>query len=483
LQSTQQPSTTSTNQYHPNFSFDVSQHWGQVTVTLDTGATLNGAAMAQTGAVTLDQNAITVPVCLVESNGAVVIVVPPSDFTQIAGVTLTPNQTSVATALNSFRDNPTTDQLAILTGLALLTPDQFAAAYDSIAPTQYQSLGTIAFNLANAQNMELVQRLWGQRVAGSGFSMNGLPENTPIWDQGKNVVDYKNPTKNVLNSAPDYRWGMFVDGNGIFARANSANMLPTYNSQSGGVTTGLTYRWSDCFTTGLYAGYEGTYANFGGGSTLIDNSVRFGLLATYGQRDGKGLWVDGLVGGGYNNYNVRRNIAFDNINRTANSSPGAGELDTMLATGYDFKKGNWTFGPTASLQYTYLGVNSFKETGADSLNIDADGWNASSLLSTVGAQAAYTWMATKSIAVVPQINLGWQHEFMQNPYTINSTLNGSGPTFGNTSSAPIRDFLYTGIGATVAFGKRWNTSVFYNASAGNSDLVSQNVFVSVGVNF
>jgi hypothetical protein len=31
LQSIQQQSTTSTNQYHPNFSFDVSQLWGQVT--------------------------------------------------------------------------------------------------------------------------------------------------------------------------------------------------------------------------------------------------------------------------------------------------------------------------------------------------------------------------------------------------------------------------------------------------------------------
>jgi hypothetical protein len=33
LQSTQQPSTTSTNQNHLNFSFDVSQLWGQVNTT------------------------------------------------------------------------------------------------------------------------------------------------------------------------------------------------------------------------------------------------------------------------------------------------------------------------------------------------------------------------------------------------------------------------------------------------------------------
>ncbi len=35
----------------------------------------------------------------------------------------------------------------------------------------------------------------------------------------------------------------------------------------------------------------------------------------------------------------------------------------------------------------------------------------------------------------------------------------------------------------VDFGKKMNTSIFYNASAGNSDLVSQNIFWSVGLKF
>jgi len=137
----------------------------------------------------------------------------------------------------------------------------------------------------------------------------------------------------------------------------------------------------------------------------------------------------------------------------------------------------------ASLQYTYLGVSGFNETGAQSLNYNANGWNSSSLLSTLGAHAAYTWVACKGVIVVPQINLSWQHEFMQNPYAINGNLGGSSPNFSNWSSVPIRDFLYTGVGVTVGFAKNWNTSFFYNAAAGNQNLTSQSIFWSAGVKF
>ena len=105
------------------------------------------------------------------------------------------------------------------------------------------------------------------------------------------------------------------------------------------------------------------------------------------------------------------------------------------------------------------------------------------MLSSIGAHAAYTWQACRNVVVVPQISLNWQHEFMQNPYAISGNLGGTSPNFSNWSSAPIRDTLYTGVGFTVEFAKRWNTALFYNASAGNSDLVSQNIFWSAGVKF
>jgi uncharacterized protein YhjY with autotransporter beta-barrel domain len=308
--------------------------------------------------------------------------------------------------------------------------------------------------------------------------MSGFADITPIWEGQGDGKDNKNA---ILQPGPDNRWGLFVDGNGVFAQANSGNMLPSYNAQSGGVTTGVTFRVNPVITVGAYTGYEGTYAKYNGGSTLADNSVRFGVFGTYGKQDGKGFYGDAAVGGGYNQYQVSRSIQFTGMNRTANSTPGAGELDTLLAGGYNIRQGNWSYGPTGSLQYTYLGVNSFNENGAQSLDLGSGGWNTASLLSSLGAQAAYTWQATKNLVVVPQINLSWQHEFMQNSYTNNSTMGGT--TFANLSNAPLRDFLYTGVGVTMEFKHRWFTSIFYNASAGNSDLTSQNIFWSLGCKF
>jgi hypothetical protein len=39
------------------------------------------------------------------------------------------------------------------------------------------------------------------------------------------------------------------------------------------------------------------------------------------------------------------------------------------------------------------------------------------------------------------------------------------------------------LAVTVELNKKWNTSFFCNAAAGNSDLVSQNIFWSAGVKF
>lgn len=422
---------------------------------------------------------------VVENGGTTgVLMIAPQSYTLLA---VTPNQSSVASALNTFTTATKGDKQVVSTILdGYTSSSQYGQAFNAIAPTLYQSLSTMAFNAANAQYNDLVQQMFGLRVSGTGFSMSGFADNTAMIQEGqgdgdKGVLDSK---KDILRPGADNHWGMFVDGNGIFAQANSGNMLQSYNAQSGGLIAGLTYKWNPAVTTGIYAGYEGTYAKYTGtysGSTVIDNAVRFGLLGTFGDPSGRGFYGDALVGGSYNNYNVTRAITFPGVSRTANSSPGAGELDSLLAAGYNWRKGNWAFGPVSSLQYTYFGMNSFNETGAQSLDYQGLNWNTASMIYNLGGNCAYSWQATRNLMVVPQINLAWQHEFLQNPYAINGSL--SGASVSNTSATPLRDTLYTGVGVTLEYKKRWNMAFFYNAAAGNSDLVSQNIFLSAGVKF
>ncbi|MEI9895288.1 MAG: autotransporter domain-containing protein [Chthoniobacter sp.] len=74
----------------------------------------------------------------------------------------------------------------------------------------------------------------------------------------------------------------------------------------------------------------------------------------------------------------------------ARGDTDGGELNALFGTGYDFKKGNLTFGPTASFNYTYLGTNAFTEHGSLA-PLDIHGGKGESLRTALGFKASYDW--------------------------------------------------------------------------------------------
>jgi uncharacterized protein with beta-barrel porin domain len=344
-------------------------------------------------------------------------------------------------------------------------------------PSIYSSLPTLAFNTANALNTKLFERIWLMQVAGlSGAAVAG---DSPT----------QNNDNNPLGLKADENWSPFVDANGVFASANSGGALDTYNAQNGGMTTGAMYKFLPNLMAGAYAGYQYTHAGYDGSTSMEDNAARFGLLASWAgetcYRNTDNIYLNGLVGGQMHNYNVDRQIAYSTINRTANATPTAGEFDSAVQVGYNMREGGFTFGPQASLQYTYLGVNSFNESGADSLDLNVDSFNSSSMMFTLGGQGAYRIEVDEDFAVIPMASASWQHECLQNSYGIQSAFATGGPSesFNFQSSAPLRDFFYGGVGVGFAIGQNWQVSVLWNASAANADLSSQNVFISAAARF
>ncbi len=400
-----------------------------------------------------------------------ILTIAPTSYTLVAQ---SQNQLNVASALNSFIPATSGDELTVSTALDQLTASQYPNAFNQISPTLYTSFATMAFNNAVAQYNEMVQRLGNIRVAGVGFSQNGF-SSFPLQDDNKKTTS----ANDILIPSADNHWGIFVDGNGIFANVNINNQLPGYSVESGGVTLGADYKWNETFSTGIYMGYEGAQSKQTQGTSIVDNGSRFGLFGTYQKG---GLFANGIVGGDSHSYQVSRGIQFPGFSRTASSAPTAGELDSLLAGGYDIKRGNWTFGPITSLQYTYFGLQPFTESGAQSLDLSLANANANSLVYSLGSHCFYSWQANKNLLVIPQVNLSWEHEFLQNSYALNSSL-GNGTSFDYMSTTPTRNTFFTGIGVTLNLAKKYDASFFYNASACNPSLVSQNFFLSLGMNF
>jgi len=388
----------------------------------------------------------------------------------------TPNQTNVARALNSFIGGEG-DRDMVSAALDIQTEDQYPAAFDAIAPTYYESLANISLEQVTAQNQFVAQRLSAVRLGARGFSAQGIEQPLQHDRDGKSVFEAKS-AKSLVETLQPTHWNLWVQGNGIFAKMSLAN-LPSNRFNSGGFLGGADYRWSDRFATGLYAGYQGTFSKFANGSSTTIQSTLFGLYGTF---DHEGFYMNGIVGGAYNNYGNRRAIDFSTIERTARSDANGGQLTAYLEAGYDWEVGNFTFGPILSGQYTYTGLGGFTETGADSLDLAVAQQNANSIRTNLGGRIAYTWQAASNVTIIPEVRMFWQHEYLNGPRNISSALDGgAGPSFNYETAAPGRDSVFAGAGVSANFGPNWNAYFYYNANFGRQDYVGQ--MISCGLNW
>ena len=376
--------------------------------------------------------------------------------------------------------------------------NQQAANYNQVlnqlSPGIYTTIPVILFNSANLQNTQIQQRLWAVRMGNTAGS-----EDVPA------TLNDKNSDKSVKASdkkyvapalAPESRWLTFVDGNGMWSQGQSVNNLPGYNTYAGGVQIGASYQGVKNFTFGPYVGYQGTRVTFNGnnsgGSSAVDNSVRYGLFGEYAKG---GLYIDGIVGGAYNDATVNHNISIQRFgsswNSSANGNISGGEFDSLLGGGYEFKSGSLVFGPMTSLQYTYISLdgsqdgvrdglrNATQEKGAGVLNQTVGAQSPSSLLYTLGAQAHYDFKLSGGRLLQPFASFAWQHEFLQNDYNLNAAIGGQSYTYQFTN--PGRDQYIAAIGGNFVLNKNWSAYAVCNLVNGDMNVFSQSV--SGGLNF
>jgi len=432
------------------------------------------------GKITGEFNEVNMPSGLrgriLQTSKKAALLAAPESYTQVAQ---TPNQMATAKALDSFINAKGGDRETVSIALDELKASEFPDAFDQISPAFHESLARITIEQSNAQGQMLQQRFGALRLGVGGFRQIGLE--APIITEGKQFKELKE-TRSIMEPAADNPWGVWVQGNGLFAKNSGLNGIPNFRFDSGGFLLGADYRWNDTLATGIYAGYQRIDARYDGGSRTNVNAARFGAYATLDT--GNGFYGNALLGGGYSDYEVRRTIDFGSIDRTARSNPHGGEFSAMLGTGYDWKAGNFTFGPVASGQYTYVNIDGFTEEGARSLNLKINDQEAHSLRSTLGARVAYSWQINEAVALVPEGRITWQHEFLQDSRDIAAELDGGrGPGFNIATTTPERDAVFAGAGLNLQVGDRWNANVYYNADFGRGDFKSQMISGGVNIKF
>jgi len=76
--------------------------------------------------------------------------------------------------------------------------------------------------------------------------------------------------------------------------------------------------------------------------------------------------------------------------------------------------------PLASVQYIYLGIDDYKERGADLFNIKVGSQHPKSFRSNLGFRLSQTW-DWKDVSFSPEIMASWQREYLDKERSVGFT--------------------------------------------------------------
>jgi len=293
----------------------------------------------------LDPFSALLPIELVYGQNTLLLEVI-ADFASFAH---TPNELAVAKQLDRVLADPREAKL-----ISFLENEPIAnlpADFEKISPESLTALYEISFSAAIVQAANLDNRFAEIRNGSTGFSSSLSVSNSPgTMVEGKDGKVAIEPSKNVLVSSPENRWGVWITGSGDYVNVSGDGNGKGYDFATGGVTLGVDYRLTKNLAIGIAAGYAHTGTNLTGDGSIDVNSGKAGVYATYYKG---GFYLNGYVGGGYNSYDTRRDALVGN----ATGNTDGGEFNALVSGGYEFHYGGLTFGPIASLQYTYVAVS------------------------------------------------------------------------------------------------------------------------------
>jgi outer membrane autotransporter protein len=250
------------------------------------------------------------------------------------------------------------------------------------------------------------------------------------------------------------------------------------------------------------AGYVGTGVDTSDDGRVFVNGGKLGLYATWFQNRqpaapastgwsknsskevvppagdvNPGFYADLGVVGGYSSYDMRRS----GLGGTARGETDGGDLNVIFGAGYDFKHGNFTFGPTASFNYNYVGVGGFTENGSMApLQIGSQAQE--SIRTAFGMKCSYDWKVG-SLLIKPELRAAWQHEYGDATYSIDSSFAQGGTNFTVWGPRIGRDSFLLGAGFAIQLNERCSTFFYYDGELGRERYDSHAVTGGVRIAF
>jgi outer membrane autotransporter protein len=353
-----------------------------------------------------------------------------------------------------------------------LTNDQLASALGALTPDQASTAGTGAIETGIGPSRAIAGRLSALRQGARGVSVSGLH----LDQDGKPVsiaqlIGLDGPAGGSADRGGAGAIGVFLNGAYGFGDRDATARESGFDFNSGLVTAGVDYRFSDSFIAGVALSYAHSDADLK--ARLGDVETNSYGLAVYGTFYVGQFYLDSLLGFGWNTYDLSRRISYAAgpgagagaagvvVDRTAKADTEGPQYTATVGAGYEFRGAGFTMTPFLRAEFVGLNIDGYTESGAGGLDLKVKSQDVYSLQTALGGQLGYAF-STPIGVLVPYVRMEWRHEFLDNERNVTAKYANDpfNVFFSIPTDKPDRDFM--GLAAGISNQFKGGVSAFLN---------------------
>ncbi len=386
------------------------------------------------------------------------------DFLASSNVTLTVNQQSVATALDSILTSTDTNDIALIHHLDYqddLT-NSLPKSFDLIGPEELTAMMVASFAAMDAQGIQFRKRV------------NELHADYQRFYQ--ETVSRRAQSKEAFDRYVTRPWNVYFELPFNSASVSGDDNASGYDLSVNGFSLGADRRIAPEIIVGGAINYFSTSGDLIDGGVADMTTVSAQVYGTWFTPEG--LHVEGMLGGAINSYDTRR----QSIGGFASGDTEGFGVTALLGGGYNREYGPWQFGPSFALQVMHASIKGFTESGS-SAPLRIDDQSEAALHSELGAHIRYRFQIPDTWTVItPELLFAWRHDFLDNQISLDSQFaSGAGNRFSVAGPEMGRESILVTLGLAIQWKPALNTYVSFTTQRGRSGYDSR--FVNIGVRY
>ena len=365
---------------------------------------------------------------------------------------------TIGNYLDRIMPTATGDLSKVLGEFQSLSSSQFATAFSSLSPDSYDNYTRATYDSTWQYTRSLQRRLSNIRAYGTATGYDPGSRPLMLAFAGSDISLGQLFATDQFSQA-QAKNGLWFNGYGQWGDQEPDKGFTGYDYRIYGGTLGFDHVFNDKLIAGLSLGYSRADVD-------LDHHQGDGLIQTfagslYGSYFTKSAYVEGAVSYGRNWYDNDRLITIGSLQRKASSDHDGDLFSAYLGGGYAFNVKEWAIGPFASLRYIRLSEQSFREKGADSLDLSVDHRSTDSLRSELGLRLARVFKV-KYGSLIPEASAAWSYDFDIDHRVITASFEGSpGAAFSIDGQPVERNGAVLGVGLTFIHKSGFSTSLRY----------------------